>query len=31
MRWADLFERAEAYDVGTDDIRAFLRERRERE
>jgi hypothetical protein len=31
MPWADLFERAEAYDVGTDAIRAALRERRERE
>ena len=31
MQWDDLFERAEAYDVDTDGIRALLRERRERE
>ncbi|CCQ36528.1 uncharacterized protein Nmlp_2360 [Natronomonas moolapensis 8.8.11] len=31
MPWADLFERAEAYEVETDAIGAALRGRRERE
>lgn len=31
MPWADLFERAEAYDIETDEIRAARQERCERE
>jgi len=28
MTWADLFERAEAYEATVDDVRAALEERR---